>query len=150
MIELAQIMRQKGDSSFSYLLNRCRKGKLNQTNNETLTYRVVVKNDGDYPQDALHIWAENVYVDRHDKEKFEIVDAPCVILTAKDEYPTKYHVSSVTITKSHSQSDNNGLDEGIKIKGARVMLTKNIARADQLIHGQLGTICKIKFDNTKL
>ena len=54
----------------------------------------------------------------------------------------------MTTTKSHGQSDNNELDEEIKIKeGARVMLTKNIAIADRLINNQLGTICKIKFDN---
>ena len=94
MIKMAQIMHQKGDSSFSHLLNRCRKSNLNQTDIETLTHCVVAKNDGDYPKDALHIWAENVYVDRHNKEKLEMIDAPCVILTAKDEYPTKYHVSS--------------------------------------------------------
>ena len=55
MIELSQIMRQNGDSSFSHLLNGCRKGKLNKTDNETLTHRVVAKNDGYYPKDALHI-----------------------------------------------------------------------------------------------
>ena len=147
-IELEQIMRQKSDSSFSHVLNTCRKGKLNQIDIETLTHRVVAKNDGDYPKDVLHIWAENVYVDRHNKGKLEMIDAPCVILTAKDEYPTKYHVSSMTTTKSHSRSDNGGLDEEIKIKeDVRVMLTKCIAIADRLINDQLDAICKIKFDN---
>ena len=145
MIELTQIMRQVGDNKFTQLLNRCRRGGINIDDEETLKQRVVSCTDASYPEDALHIWAENVFVKNHNKQKLDKLEKPSITLMAKDRLPKGISVSALQIA-SNSCSDNCGLDSEIEIKeGARIMLTKNISVADRLINGQLGTISKVAF-----
>ena len=60
MIELTEIMRQKGDQPFTELLNRFRTGTQTEAHIHFIQSRSILPSDSNnYPHDALHIWAEN-------------------------------------------------------------------------------------------
>ena len=99
--------------------------------------------DGDYPDDALHIWAENKPVKEFNNKRLSILSGPLFTLVAHDQYPQK--ATQSVIRKALERGDNGGLDYKIAVKvGARVMWTTNLDVDDRLINGQMGTIVKIK------
>ena len=66
MIELDEIMRQRGDSAFSEVL--CRVGTADCTNDDlsVLKSREIIQDSPNYPNHALHVYRLNVDVDtRH-------------------------------------------------------------------------------------
>ena len=65
MYELVDIMRQKDDLAFAQLLNRLRLNEMTEEDKQKLQTRVVDRETGDYPKDALHLFAQNYYVDQH-------------------------------------------------------------------------------------
>ena len=65
MYELVDIMRQKDDLGFVHLLNRLRLNKMTEEDKNKLQTRIVDSDTGDYPNDALHLFAENLYVNEH-------------------------------------------------------------------------------------
>ena len=151
MIELTEIMRQKDDQPFTELLNRIRAGTQTEVDTQCIQSRSISPSDSNYPNDALHIWAENQPVNQYNVTRLNQIPAQQYILTAIDQYPP--HVSKQDIDRvlARSRSETDGLDYQISIKeGCRVMLTTNIDIADRLINGQMGTVIKIEVDgNTK-
>ena len=67
MIELNKIMRQKNDQTFIELLNRVRTATQTEDDINIIQSRSISPSDPNYPSDALHIWAENAPVDKHNK-----------------------------------------------------------------------------------
>ena len=67
MIELNKIMRQKDDQTFIELLNRVRTATQTEDDINIIQSRSISPSDPNYPSDALHIWAENAPVDKHNK-----------------------------------------------------------------------------------
>ena len=65
MYELVDIMRQKDDLDFAHLLNRLRLNEMTEEDKEKLQTRIVDRDSDDYPKDALHLFAENIFVDEH-------------------------------------------------------------------------------------
>ena len=65
MYELVDIMRQKDDHDFAHLLNRVRLNEMTEEDKNKLQTRIVDRDTGDYPKDALHLFAENLYVNEH-------------------------------------------------------------------------------------
>ena len=65
MYELVDIMRQKDDLAFAQLLNRLRLNEMTEEDKQKLQTRVVDRDTGDYPKDALHLFVENYFVDQH-------------------------------------------------------------------------------------
>ena len=59
MYELVDIMRQKDDLAFAQLLNRLRLNEMTEEDKQKLQTCVVDRETGDYPKDALHLFAEN-------------------------------------------------------------------------------------------
>ena len=62
MFELVDIMRQKDDLDFAHLLNRLRLNEMTEEDIKELQKRIVDRDTGDYPKDALHLFAENKFV----------------------------------------------------------------------------------------
>ena len=149
MVELIKIMRQQGDHSFTEILNRIRLGLLTKDDKEKLCTRIIKKSDDNYPYDALHIWAENEPVDKYNDSKLEMIKRPLVTLIAHDEYPAMASQHDVQKALAKNRSETGGLDYKIKLKqDARVMLTTNLNIEDHLINGQMGTVSKIKYNDT--
>ena len=65
MYELVDITRQKYDLDFAYLLNRLRLNEMTEEDNQKLQKRIFDRDSGDYPNDALHLFAENLFVNKH-------------------------------------------------------------------------------------
>ena len=132
MVELTEIMQQKGYLKFTELLNRIRTADINDEDIDTLNSRVITEMDDNYPTDALHIWAENKPVNEHNEEKLASLRTPLVTLTAHDQYPEKATLED--IKRAFDQNENRGLDYQVKVKiGASVMLTVNSDVDNRLI-----------------
>ena len=65
MYELVDIMRQKDDLDFAHLLNRLRLNEMTEEDKEKVQTRIVDRDSDDYPKDALHLFAENKFVDEY-------------------------------------------------------------------------------------
>ena len=63
MIELDEIMRQRGDSTFTELLCRVRLGECTAGDLDILKSRTVAPDSPDYPHDVLHVHRINADVD---------------------------------------------------------------------------------------
>ena len=62
MYELVDIMRQKDDLVFAQLLYRLRLNEMTEEDKQKLQTRIFDRDTGNYPKDAVHLFAENVYV----------------------------------------------------------------------------------------
>ena len=100
MYELVDIMRQKDDLAFAQLLNRLRLNEMTEEDKQKLQTCVVDNETDDYPKDALHLFAENFYVDQHNDtilsqlpgEKFII---PCHDIVVSSNIPAKRQQSLI-------------------------------------------------------
>ena len=75
-------MRQKDDLKFAQLLNRLRLNELTEEDKDNLRKRVVDRNSGEYPRDAVHLFAEKEGMYKHNNNVMngidgEEVDIPC-------------------------------------------------------------------------
>ena len=61
--ELDEIMRQRGDSTFSELLCRVRTNECTSEDLDTLKSRVVMPDSPNYPYHILHVYRVNVDID---------------------------------------------------------------------------------------
>ena len=65
LVEMTEIMRQRGDAKFIELLNNIRVGTINTSINDILKARFIQYPETPYPYDALHIYAENNPSSKH-------------------------------------------------------------------------------------
>ena len=65
MYELVDIMRQKDDLAFAQLLNHFEFNEMTEEDIQKLQARVFNPDTGDYPKDAVHLFARNFYVKKH-------------------------------------------------------------------------------------
>ena len=144
MIELTKNMRQKDDQQFTELLNRFRIASQTDDDIQCIQSRLVHPKDSDYPVHALHIFAENAPVDKHNNEHLQHLTTPLHKLKAIDQYPPHVTKQDIDRMLTRGRSETGGLDSEILVKeNCRVMLTTNIDINDRLINGQMGTIKKI-------
>ena len=66
MYELVDIMRQKDDLKFAQLLN-IRLNEMTEEDKNDLRKRVVDRNSGEYPRDAVHLFAEKAGMYKHNE-----------------------------------------------------------------------------------
>ena len=147
MIELDEIMRQKGDLKFTQLLNRCRTASQTEDDINCIQGKSVSLSQDDYPINALHIWAENNPVNEHNLKILQELPKPLFVLRSVDQYPLEVTKQDIDKFLTKGRSETGGLDFEILMKeGARVMLTTNIDITDRLINGQMGTTIRIHID----
>ena len=82
LYELVDIMRQKVDLKFAQLLNRLRVNELTEEDKDDLRKRVFDRDSGEYPRDAVHLFAEKEGVYNRNENIMnaidgEEVDIPC-------------------------------------------------------------------------
>ena len=70
MLELDEVMRQRGDSAFSEFLCRVRTDSCTEADIATLESRVVNPDSPDYPSEALHVYRLNADVDEHNEHYY--------------------------------------------------------------------------------
>ena len=113
--------------------------------------RFITTNDSNYPWDALHLFAENSAVNRHNQLMLNSIPTDVTIITAIDIIPESLSDRDLGKIKVMKQSDTGGLAYEVAIKiGARVMLVANIDIEDRLINGQLGSVVHFRLRNERV
>ena len=145
MIELDEIMRQRGDTAFCELLCRVRTADCTNDDFSVLKSREITLDSPNYPIHALHVYRLNVDVDNRNilmlntlaplSEQFSI-DA-CDAVAGQTR-----HIDLSNLSDKRAQTG--GLHSVLKLAiGARVMLTTNIDVSDGLVNGAQGEVVHI-------
>ena len=126
MAELHEVMRQRGDVTFIDLLNRVRIAEVNTDDENILKSKFVIEDNAHYPQKAIHIWAENDPVNKHNTSMLSKVINPLFVINAIDILPKNIQPSVINKVLNRSQMETGGLARILELKvQARVMFTSN-------------------------
>ena len=151
MIELTEVMRQKGASGFIELLGKVRTGSCTEEDLQVLQSRVITTDSVDYPSDALHVYRLNVDVDKRNEEMLKKLAANnqqyCIASCDSIGGQTD-HIDLTNL--SQKRSETGGLHSTLKLTvGARVMLTANVDVSDGLVNGARGDVVHIVVDSNE-
>ena len=150
MYELVDIMRQKDDLAFAQLLNRLRLNEMTEEDKQKLQTRVFDRDTGDYPKDAVHLFAENFYVNKHYDNILSQLPGEKVVIPCHDSV-----VSANIPAKECQKLINNLTDDYSKtgqlmksltvVVGMIVVHTANVDVDDGLTNGATGVVKHIDF-----
>ena len=84
MYELVDYMRQKDNLKFAHLLNRRRLNEMSEDDKTELRKRVVDRHLGDYPKDAVHLFAEKAGVYEHKENIMNHIEVEKVVISCHD------------------------------------------------------------------
>ena len=142
MVELDEIMRQRGDQQFAQLLCRVRKAECTDEDLDLLKSRALEDSDQEYPHDSLHVYRLNKDVDCYNISKLNRLapEDQQVVIHAIDCTKDK-HTRQLDMTMPKSKASTGGLVGELHLAvGAKVMLTVNIDVSDGLVNGARGTV----------
>ena len=150
MYELVDIMRQKDDLGFAQLLNRLRLNEMTEEDKQKLQTRVVDRETGDYPKDALHLFAQNYYVDQHNDTILSQLPGEKYVISCHDSIvsaniPANRHQSLIDkLPKDYGQTGQ--LKKSLTVVvGMIVVHTANVDVEDGLTNGATGVVKHIDF-----
>ena len=150
MYELVDIMRQKDDLAFAQLLNRLRLNEMTEEDKQKLQTRVVDRETGDYPKDALHLFAQNYYVDKHNDTILSQLPGEKYVISCHDSVvsaniPANRHQSLIDkLPKDYGQTGQ--LKKSLTVVvGMIVVHTANVDVEDGLTNGATGVVKHIDF-----
>ena len=95
MVVLTEVMRQKDDHDFIRVLNKKREGNIDEDVEHTLKARFLETKS--YPEHAVHMFAENKLVKRHNETQLNNLDSQLGCIEAIDEFPKNINVSDSQI-----------------------------------------------------
>ena len=153
MVELTEVMRQRGDERLIELLNKVRIGIVDEIVEKDLLLRFIEKDSPSYPDQGLHIFAENSPVGKHNLERLEMNNNQLVCVTAIDKIPKECNITENKLQEIRGRklSETGNLPFLLKLKvGASVMLTVNVDIQDRLVNGLVGKVEEFKFVNNKV
>ena len=150
MYELVDIMRQKDDLDFAHLLNRLRLNEMTEEDKEKVQTRIVDRDSDDYPKDALHLFAENKFVDEHNNNILSQMPGEKVVIPSHDS------VVSANIPAKECQILINKLSDDYTktgrlmksltlVVGMIVAHTANVDVEDGLTNGATGVVKYIDY-----
>ncbi len=145
MITLSEIMRQKEDLAFAQLLNRLRvKQKTDDLVEQDRDLLLqAVKDPKDCPCDALHVFATNKEVHRHNTETIHALHADIITIDAED-YRKDPRTGGMKRQNKPVTGKKDDLPDTIEIAlGVRIMVTRNLDVEDGLCNGCFGKISHI-------
>ena len=146
MVELTEVMRQRGDFEFISLLNKIREGEIDDHVENTLKSPFLKEKS--FPQLVGSMFAENKPVKEHNETQLNTLDTQLILVDATDEIPKDIVLSQSQIDaiKQRKMSETGNLESQLKLKiGAQVMLTSNLDIDDRLVNGLVGTVKQIKY-----
>ena len=139
IVELDEIMRQKGDSAFAELLCRVRTASCTNEDIAVLESRVIEPDSADYPIETLNVYRLNDDVDVRNRNMLSNLPASNLryVIKAKDAVTVQTkHIDLATL--SNKRTETGGVHGVLKIAiGARVMLTTNVDVSDGLARGEI-------------
>ncbi|XP_074641227.1 uncharacterized protein LOC141898976 [Tubulanus polymorphus] len=153
MYELTDIMRQKDDQEFAFLLNRIREGEHTQADVNLIKTRIIEPTQWSKSRELPHLCALNRDVACHNSQTFEMATGQKVIIHAIDA--VQGNINSDTkariLKKLSSPSENNnnktaGLHTEVKLAvGLLYSITVNLAVEDGLTNGVTCTLKHIDY-----
>ena len=145
MLELDEIMRQRGDSAFAELLCRVRTASCTNDDIAVLKSRVVSPDSPDYPSEALHVYKLNADVDEHNDSMLKRIPSTVRRYAVKASDAVTSQTKHINLTSlSGKRTETGGLHSILNIAvGARVMLTTNVDVSDGLVNGARGEVVHI-------
>ena len=150
--ELTEIVRQS-DLMFQNLLNNVRIGEIDEQNENLLKSKFILESDKNYPNNALHMYAENEPTIFRNQMILDVLPGQLYTIKAIDKIPDDCSYSRNVIQDAQNQKQTNtgGLAKSLQLKiGVRVMLTVNIDIQDRLINGQVGEVAHISVTNSDI
>ena len=163
MIELDEIMRQRGDAQFAQLLCRVRTATCTEEDIKVLESRTITDDHPNYPHDALHAYPCN-HVDERNKLKLQELapEREHEIIKSIDKDKDK-HTQLLNLSMPENKAKTGGLVGELHLAiGAKVMLTVNVDVSDGLVNGARGsiqaiiktgsevTLVLVKFDHSRV
>ena len=150
MYELVDIMRQKDDLAFAQLLNRLRLNEMTEEDKQVLQTRVFDRDTGDYPKDAVHLFARNFYVKKHNDnilsqlpgEKFVI---PCHDNVVSANIPAKECQTLINSLPDDYSKTGQLMKSLTVVVGMIVVHTANVDVEDGLTNGATGVVKQSDF-----
>ena len=150
MYELVDIMRQKDDLAFAQLLNRLRLNEMTEEDKQKLQTHVFDRDTGNYPKDAVHLFARNFYVKKHNDNILSQLPGEKVIIPCHD------NVVSANIPAKECQRLIKSLPDDYSktgqlmksltvVVGMIVVHTTNVDVDDGLTNGATGVVKHIDF-----
>ena len=145
MLELDEIMRQRGDSAFAELLCRVRTASCTSEDIAVLESRVVSPDSPDYPSEALHVYKLNADVDEHNDHMLKRIPSTVRRYAVKASDTMTGQTKHIDLASlSSKRTETGGLHSVLNIAvGARVMLTTNVEVSDGLVNGARGRVVHI-------
>ena len=149
MVELTEVMCQRGDFEFISLLNKIREGEIDDDVETTLKSRFLTEKS--FPQHVVHMFAENKLAKEHNETQLNTVDTQLLLIDETDENPMDIVLSQSQIDAIKKMSEAGNLESQLKLKiGTQVMLTSNLDINDRLVNGLVGTVKQIKYKNNEV
>ena len=145
MIELSEIMCQRGDSTFSELLCRVRTATCTPEDLDLLKSKEITAHVPNYPNGALHVYRLNVDADSRNILMLNNLAPQCEQYTIKASDAIAGQTTHIDLsTLSDKRSETGGLHNLLKLAiGARVMLTANVDVSDGLVNGARGEVVHV-------
>ena len=149
--ELTQSMRQK-DIKFVNCLNKIHTTVPHEGSEEDRMLQShelkLHANHENYPQDAMHVYAQNVHRDAWNENRLKLLpgkEFTNIATDSKEDDCTE--LSNVTMPTNPCETGN--LQKVLTVKiNARVMITMNIDVVDGLTNGAIGTVTNVVIDQT--
>ena len=148
--ELVDIMRQKDDLDFAHLLNRLRLNEMTEVDKKMLQIRIVDRDTGDYPKDALHLFAENLFVNKHNDKILsqmpgEKVQILCHDSVVSANIPAKECQKLIKSLPDDCSNTGNLMKSLTVAVGMIVVMTANVDVEDGLTIGATGVVKLIDY-----
>ena len=150
MVELTEVMRQRGDGAFSELLCCVRTNICTSDDITILKSREIAADTADYPSQALHVYRLNADVDKRNSLMLNELAPWSAKYTIKACDSIAGQTSHISLSSlSDKRSETGGLHSTMKLAiGARVMLTANVDVSDGLVNGARGEVVHIVTNNS--
>ena len=123
MVELIEVMHQRGTFEFISLLNKIREGELDDHVKNALKSRLLKEKS--FPQNFVHMFAENKLAKEVNETQLNTLDTQLLLIDAIDESPKDIVLSQSQIEaiKQRKMSETGNLENQLKLKiGAQFML----------------------------
>ena len=145
LVELDEIMRQRGDSTFAELLCRVRTNDCTPKDLDILKSRIITADSPNYPTHVLHVYRLNDYANDRNRLMLNTLAPQCEQYTIKASDAIAGQTTHIDLQSlSENRNETGGLHGTLKLAvGARVMLVANIDVSDGLVNGARGEVVHI-------
>ena len=116
-------------------MKNVRTGHTQPCDNTLLESRVIKSQSSNYPQNALHIFAENASAKRHNLEILQSIQRNVFTIPTKNQFPKNIARQKIIEVLNRNQSGTWGLERVLHIKLKEiVMLTVKTDFQDRLVN----------------